>query len=288
MQRRNRSRPILNRAKRADQHSIKPDFLNALALRRQDIPGASASSSNGATSPSSISRTSPRALSPRSVWARCGFPMSATAIAFLSATAIAFLSPTRAFMASRSHPSVSIIISTSAIGKSSLGQRPPRDWERPSLEGDRRRGTSRKRQFLGVGAGTASFGFAIPKPRMRALWIGAWTDAACSFGFLRSTGAIRTVSSTERPHFGRAALQSWSARLRGSTFSKLLSKSVARLSIDGRELWRVAIRLKRTIIAPSPPNFDRHSRESGNPEGWETPFARPPPPGFWTLTAASA
>ena len=115
MQRRNRSRPSLSGAKRAAQRSIKPDFLNALALRRQDIPSASASSSNGATSPSSITRTSPRALSPRSVWARCGFPMSATAIAFLSTT--------RAFMASRPHPSVSIIISTSAIGKSSLGQR---------------------------------------------------------------------------------------------------------------------------------------------------------------------
>ena len=110
-----RSRPSLSGAERAAQRSIKPDFLNALALRRQDIPGASARSSNGATSPSSINRISPRALSPRSVCARCGFPMSATAIAFLS--------PTRAFMASRPHPSVSLIISTSAIGKSSLGQR---------------------------------------------------------------------------------------------------------------------------------------------------------------------
>ena len=31
-------------------------------------------------------------------------------------------------------------------------------------------------------------------------------------------------------------------------------------------LGRVDIRLKRTIIAPLPPIFDRHSRESGNPE----------------------
>ena len=45
-------------------------------------------------------------------------------------------------------------------------------------------------------------------------------------------------------------------------------------------LGRVDIRLRRTIIAPLPPIFDRHSRESGNPEGWGTPFARPIRPDF--------
>ena len=39
------------------------------------------------------------------------------------------------------------------------------------------------------------------------------------------------------------------------------------MSARGRNLARVDIRLKWTVIAPSPPIFDRNSRESGNPEG---------------------